>query len=174
MHQQLLSLSFLPKLKLNLSLTYSGKFINRPYKKIKLKLDAFSVQVLCYKCCTYSVNKPPQEDPFLDKTNLRGLRVGAEPVDKKHKTVMRRRCEVKCRHVTPYKLLRHKFVMFRKYFGRYSADYCGTESPCESPRNKVAACSLFLRQTPIRSRADVALDLFSSARRKRFCRCLQA
>ena len=31
-------------------------------------------------------------------------------------------------------------------------------------RNKVASCSLF------RSRADAALDLFSSARRKRFCK----
>ena len=116
-----------------LSLTYSGKFINRPYKKIRLKLDAFSVHVLHYKYCTYSVYKPPQENPFLDKTNLRRLRVGTEPVENKHKTAMRRRCEVRCRHVTPYKLQRHKFVVFRKYFGRNSADYCRTESPCESP-----------------------------------------
>ena len=103
-----------------------------------LKLDAFSVQVLHYKCCTYSVNKPLQEDPSLDKTNLRRLRAGAEPVDNKHKTAMRRRYEVKRRHVTSYKLLRHKFVMlkFQKYFGGNSADYCGTESPCESPKKK--------------------------------------
>ena len=90
-------------------------------------------------------------------------------MDNKHKTAMRGRCEVKCRHVTPNKLLRHKFIMFRKYFGRNSADYCGNESHRESLRNKVAACSLFLRLTPMRFRADVALDLFSSTRRKRFC-----
>ena len=68
------------------------------------------------------------------------------------------------RHLTAQ--IRRVPKVFRK---KYSADYCGTESPCESPRNKVATCSLFLRLTPIRSRGDVALDLFLSARRKRFC-----
>ena len=39
--------------------------MNHLYKKIKL--DAFSVQGLHYKYCTYSVNKLPQEDHFLIK-----------------------------------------------------------------------------------------------------------